>query len=105
MDKVKILNDIKLIIIEKTGLIVEKIYLFGSQINSSINNGSDFDILIILQNKYDRKNEYEIYDVLYEIMLKYDIILDIKIISIDELNSLRGKQPYIQSALRSGIYA
>jgi hypothetical protein len=31
------------------------------------------------------------------------VLTDVKIISLNELNSLRGKQPYILNALEKGV--
>jgi hypothetical protein len=49
------------------------------------------------------KLELEIIDLCYDIDLKYDIITDIKIISIQELNEPRSKLTYIQDAISTGI--
>jgi hypothetical protein len=43
--------------------------------------------------------------VVYDFELKYDIFIDFKIISMQELkNSIRGKQPFFQDAIENGIY-
>jgi hypothetical protein len=52
--------------------------------------------------RYYRNN---ILDVVYDFELKYDIFIDFKIISMQELkNSIRGKQPFFQDAIENGIY-
>ena len=60
-------------------------------------------ILIITKKSYDWKFENEIYDACFDINLKFDIVTDIKIISYDELSTLKGKQPFIQHAMHDGI--
>ncbi len=59
--------------------------------------------ILILKKSYDWRFENEIYDICSDINLKYDIITDIKIISKEELQTIRGKQPFIQNAINYGI--
>ena len=66
---------------------------------------SDYDILIVLNKDYSGKDENKILDLCYDIDLKYNIIIDAHLISEKEISSLRGKQPIINNALKSGIYA
>lgn len=106
MDNKKIISELKNLLENKISLKIKKIYLFGSQVtNGNVKDYSDYDILILLENDYDWKLEEKIYDISYDVMLKYNIVLDIKIISVKELKTLRGKQPFIQNAIKSGVYA
>lgn len=100
-----IINDLKQILIDKFSDLIDKIILFGSQVNGDSHDDSDYDILIILNDKYDWKLESEIIDLCYDIDLKYNIVTDIKIISKEDLNKPRGKQTYIQQAISTGLYA
>lgn len=81
------------------------IILFGSQALDTAKSDSDYDLLIILKNKVDWKTKREIYSLSYDIDLEYNIITDVHILSSDEVNSLRGKQPVFQNAINEGIYA
>jgi predicted nucleotidyltransferase len=99
-----IIQDIKSLINQEIPGIVKDIILFGSQINHQ-SDCSDYDILVILSNEYDWKLETTIIDLCYDIDLKYGIVTDIKIISQNELEKPRGKQSYIQEAIKNGIYA
>jgi hypothetical protein len=47
--------------------------------------------------------ENDILDACYEIDLEYNLVTDIKIISLQELGSLKGKQPFIVHAVAEGI--
>jgi predicted nucleotidyltransferase len=105
MNNHKLLKELKILLDENINNKILKIIMFGSRINGKSELGSDYYILIILENNYDWKIENEIYDFANEIMLKYDVIIDVKIIFSNELNSLRGKQPYIKNALKSEIFA
>ena len=103
MNNNDIINELKKLLENNLSLNIRKIFLFGSQITGNAIDGSDYDVLILLENDYDWKLEERIYDVSYEVMLEYDIVLDIKIISVKELDTLRAKQPFIQNALKSGV--
>jgi len=77
--------------------------LFGSQATDQALPYSDYDILIILKNECDWKTEDQILNICYTIDLEYDILTDIKVLSINDLNTLKGKQPFVLKALREGI--
>ncbi|NIM14922.1 MAG: hypothetical protein GTO45_23400 [Candidatus Aminicenantes bacterium] len=82
---------------------IEKVILYGSRVIGDADEYSDYDILIVLKHDYDWQYKYLIQDVCWEIDYKYDVLTDVKIISLKELHSLRGKQPYIQNALENGV--
>ncbi len=103
MNKIEIMKELKQLIQHRFAGSVEKIILFGSQINGKARDYSDYDILIILKNDYDWRTENEILDLCYQIDLKYDIITDIKIVSKNELNTEIGSQPFILDALENGV--
>lgn len=85
---------------------VTDVVLFGSQIKGNAKNNSDYDVLIILKDDYDRKTKRTINDLCYDFDLKYDIFLDTQIISKDELeNGLRGKHPIFKIAIKEGLHA
>jgi predicted nucleotidyltransferase len=100
-----ILSDLKGIISSRFRDNLKDIILFGSQLSGNTNQGSDYDILIILKQSPDWKTEREISDLCYEIDLKYGIITDTHILSENDLDSLKGKQPIFVNALNKGIYA
>lgn len=105
MSNKKIVKSIKSILLEKTTQNIKDVILFGSRNTGNADEFSDYDILIILDQDYDWIIEDKIYDLCYDVMLEADIIIDVKIISVNELNSDRGKQPYIQNAINTGLYA
>lgn len=103
MNKIGILKELKQLIQHRFADSVEKVILFGSQINGKARADSDYDILIVLKDDYDWRTENEILDLCYQIDLKHEIITDIKIISKHELNTKIGKQPFIIDALEYGV--
>ncbi len=82
---------------------IEKVILFGSRIKVDARDYSDYDILVIVNHLYDWKFKNKIYDTTWEIDFKHDILTDVKLISTDELQTLKGKQPFIQDALEEGV--
>lgn len=82
---------------------IEQLFLFGSRVTGTAHAYSDYDLLLIVNKPYDWRFENTIYDLCADINVKYDIITDIKLISRAELQTLRGKQPFIQDALHEGI--
>ncbi len=103
MEKIEILKELKNLLIKNFGDIIDKIVLYGSQINGNPQEYSDYDILIIVNIDYDWRMKNKILSVCNNIDLKYDILTDIRIISNNELKSLRGKQPFILDALEQGV--
>ena len=84
---------------------IKDVILFGSQTAGKLKADSDFDVLIVLEKDYNRQEENHILDLCYDIDLKYNIIIDVHLISLSEINSLRGKQPIFLNALNHGVYA
>ncbi|MFH1319134.1 MAG: nucleotidyltransferase domain-containing protein [Bacteroidota bacterium] len=104
-DKIRILKELKTLLVRHFGDDIDDVILFGSQATGKAHEYSDYDLMIILKNDYDWKYKKHVRYVCYDIALKYDIFLNTKIISLNELyNSLRGKQPLFTDALKEGIY-
>ncbi|MCA9744288.1 hypothetical protein KC734_22305, partial [candidate division KSB1 bacterium] len=67
---------------------------------------SDFDVLVIVRKTYDWRFREQVSDVVYDLELKYDILIDQFLISTDELEkSVRGAQPVFVNAIKNGMYA
>jgi predicted nucleotidyltransferase len=87
------------------GTTLRMLYFFGSRISDAAGIDSDYDFLIILQEKPDWQKKRIISDLYYDIDLRYNIITDTHVFAESEINSLRGKQPIFQNALKGGLYA
>src|SRR6056297_3733889 len=105
IDNQKILIDLKQHLQKQYGDSIKDVVLFGSQVSGDSNEYSDYDILIVLDKDYTGKDENKILDLFYDIDLKYNILLDIHLLSEREMKSKRGKQPIFINALKSGLYA
>ena len=104
-NETKILSELKTHLLKNFGESVEDVILFGSRAENRSHEYSDYDVLIILDKDYDGKDENVILDLCYEINLRFNILLDVHILSTKELASPRGKQPVFSNAIKSGIYA
>jgi len=83
---------------------IVNVFVFGSQVNGSATEFSDYDILVVLNAEYDWMYKDKIYEICYQTELSEDVFFDISIISEHELkNTIRGKQPFIQNAIKNGI--
>lgn len=102
-DKIKILKDLKRALINRLNDNLVDIVLFGSQLADN-KTDSDYDILIIVKNKTDWRLEREISDVCFDIDLKYGILTDTHILSRDEIDSPRGRQPIFKNAIKKGFH-
>ena len=84
---------------------IKDVILFGSRAAETSHEDSDYDVLIVLNHDYDWRFGNKIRDVVYDIELKYDILIDDFLISKNELkNSLRGSQPIFINAIQNGEY-
>ena len=100
-----ILTDLKKHLQNNYGNAIQDVILFGSQASGNFKDYSDYDILIVLDKDYSVSDENQILDLCYDIDLKYNIIIDVHLISSNELSEIRGRQPVFVNAIKSGIYA
>ena len=105
MNNTLLLRQIKEYLSSRFPEIIEKIILFGSRIEGNAREHSDYDLLIIVKGKHDWRQKDDILDAICELNIKYDIIIDAHIISTGELATIRGKQPFIQHAIETGVFA
>ncbi len=89
----------------KFGNEIQKVILYGSRSKGAATPYSDYDILVVLKHPHDWRMRRKISSACYDIDLKYDILTDVKTISMGELDSPRGRQPFITNALNEGISA
>jgi predicted nucleotidyltransferase len=105
IDNKIILADLKKRLEEQYCDSVKDVVLFGSRANNNANEFSDYDVLILLNLDYTSHDENKILDICYDVDIKYNILIDAHILSINELKSKRGKQPVFLNAIENGIYA
>jgi uncharacterized protein len=101
----KIITELKNRLQQVYGSKLGQVILFGSRALAEAEPCSDFDILVVLEEEYTNKDEDKILDICYDLDLKYNILIDMHLISERELTTIRGKQPIFANAFKKGIYA
>jgi predicted nucleotidyltransferase len=105
-DKIEILNQLKKNLKKVLGNRIQKVILFGSWVRNEGNEYSDLDVLIVTDKILTWQQKNIIRDVCSDISLDYEILVDSKIISQEEIdNKFWGKHPLITDALKTGVYA
>jgi len=100
-----IIKELKRLLQKKFGDDIIEVILFGSRIKNKSGMDSDVDVLIIINNDCDYIYKRNIRNLCYEISLKYDVLIDSKIVSVCDLNTPKGKHPLYQDAINEGIHA
>ncbi len=105
-EKIEIVKKVKRLLLATFEKRIQDIILFGSQANNSNNLDSDFDILIITKDTFNWKEKSLIRDICFDISLDFEVLIDSKIISQEEIDTkFWGKHPLISDALKFGIHA
>lgn len=103
MDNMILLNRMKELLDEKFPHLIDRVILFGSRVDGTARDYSDYDILVIANEPVDWKVKDEIRSVLYDLNIEYDILISVQVVSDSDLSSIIGKQPFIQHAIETGI--
>jgi uncharacterized protein len=105
-DKIEILNQLKKNLKKVLGNKIQKVILFGSWIRNEGNEYSDLDVLIVTDKILAWQEKNKVRDVCSDISLDYEILVDSKIISQEEIDTkFWGKHPLITDVLKAGVYA
>lgn len=105
-DKIKIINQLKKNLEAVLGNQIQKVILFGSYLRNEETEYCDLDVLIVTDKMIPWQQKNLIRDVCSDISLDYEILVDSKIISQEEIDSkFWGKHPLITEALKTGVYA
>lgn len=101
LNEKKAARELKEELIKKYNLVEFK--LFGSKARSSADNESDIDIFIVIKNT-DWTIEKGIYELCFEISLKYDVLLSPVIFSKKDADShIIQATPFYQVVAKEGI--
>ncbi len=78
------------------------VYFFGSQSRGNSTTNSDWDFAIVFDRKIDWKFKDEIRGILYDIMLKNNVVIDSHIYSTSEI--LHPRTPFCEIVLKEGVF-
>ncbi|MCF8242564.1 MAG: nucleotidyltransferase domain-containing protein [Melioribacteraceae bacterium] len=99
----KIVKEIKKKLIHDYSGLIEHVIFHGSRLREK--KDSDLDLLIIVSKKINWQKESEIFSIIYEFGLKYNIVFDPKFITRNDFENEHKNMPFIQSVRSHGIYA
>ncbi len=103
MDNETLLNIMKAELDKDFSGMISRIILYGSRAKNTAREDSDYDVLVILNEPADWEIKDSISDVLYNLNIEYEILISVYVISEYDLTTIKGKQPFIQDAIETGI--
>ena len=105
-ERIRLIRTLKAMLKKQFGENIQDVILFGSQANDTATAISDYDVLIVLKNRYDWKYRKEVNHVIYDLELSEEVLFDTHLLSLYEMKqTLKGAEPIYQNALRQGVYA
>ena len=96
----QILREFKQVIVDKYPLL--EMRLFGSTARGDATRGSDIDIFIRLP-EVNRVIEEDLFDMAYELELKYDCLIDVIILADSILKKHSEQLPIYQNILQESV--
>ncbi len=82
---------------------IKDIYLFGSRCRDDWRPDSDYDILIVLEQK-DRGIISRLYDIVMDILIDTGRLISLKIFVEEEFNRLKSiPTPFMENVMKEGI--
>jgi len=97
---VVIVNDLKQEISSKYELIAMRV--FGSTARGDRSAESDIDVFLHLQ-RVNRQIEEDLFDIAYGIELKYDCLIDLIILSDENLANMQGQPLIYRDMIKEGV--
>jgi len=83
---------------------LHEIKLFGSKARGDFDESSDIDVFIVFNREVDWKFKDQIYSLIFDIDLKYDVFISARIYSAKRLVEKRMKAlPFIQNVHKEGV--
>ena len=102
----KILREAKTRLVNQFGEKIKDVILFGSRAWGKPSRWSDWDFVVVVRGDYDWKFRNEIWDVMTDVDLDFDLITQTLVVSEHELkHSIQGYEPVFVKALSEGIFA
>jgi len=75
--------------------------LFGSSARGDRRADSDIDVFLVL-TKVNRKIEEDLFDIAYDLELKYDCLIDLVVLSGDAVKGLHSAPSIYQRVIEEG---
>ncbi len=100
-----ILNEIKEKLKEEYKDKFDKLILFGSVARDEMTEDSDIDLLVMMNQGRDLEwqEKKKIRRLIFDFMLKNDLIIDLKYFDKSKSNTIWGKTPFMETVLKEGV--
>ena len=81
---------------------LKELKVFGSSARGDRRDDSDIDVYILIP-EVTRKLEEELFDIAYDLELKYDCLIDLIVFDERTLNEKYGSTPFYQNVSNEGL--
>ncbi len=100
-----ILKEIKAKLQEEYKEKFDKLILFGSVARDEMTEDSDIDLLVMMNQGRDLEwqEEDSIRGIVFDFMLRNDLIIDLKYFDKSKSNTIWGKTPFMETVLKEGV--
>lgn len=108
MGKISAAKDFEKIIRELNEILKKKYIdfkgttFFGSRNRGDFSSDSDFDVAVLFSKEPGWEKENEVLDIIYEMELKYDIVIDGKVYQDAEIK--KQNTPFRVNVMREGTF-
>lgn len=101
----RLLEEVKRKCAELLGNKLQKIVLFGSYARGEESEGSDVDIILLINENPEKMKKYseDILDIMTDLSLKYDVVLSIFEVSVQEYNKYKEFVPFYETVSNEGV--
>lgn len=101
----KLLEEIKRKCAELLGTRMKQIILFGSYARGEESIGSDVDIMLLIDEDPETMKKYseDILDIMTDLSIKYDVVLSIFELSVQEYNKYKEFVPFYETVSKEGV--
>lgn len=83
---------------------LKTVRIFGSKVKGNFDESSDIDLFVMFDCQVDWKFKDQIYEIIFQLDLKYDVLISARIYSVRKLNNdLIKELPFIQNVAKNGI--
>jgi len=83
---------------------LHEVKIFGSKVRGDFDEASDIDVFIVFDRDVDWKFKDQIYALIFDIDLKYDVLISARIYSVQKLAEKRLQAlPFIKNVREQGV--
>lgn len=81
---------------------IDRVVFYGSRARGRGHEDADYDFLVVMREPFDWQLKNQIQDAAWEVDAEYGIVTDLRLISRSDLETIKGRQPFVIEALEHG---